>query len=302
MYEQFYGLQKNPFSMTPDTAFFYRYSGHQEALNVLLVALGNGEGFIRLTGEVGTGKTLLCRRLLQLLQKDYATVYLPYPQLTPLEMYQAIAADLEIEVAKNATTQQIYQRVFSELIGLKKAGRPLVILIDEAQAMPYRSLEALRLLSNLETDREKLVHIVFFGQPEFEEKLANPNLRQLRQRIAFSYRLTPLDKREVAAYIDHRLRIAGLQGQSLFSAAAIRRIYRASGGVPRLINLLAHKAMLAGYGRGVRQIGRKQAVAAVRDSEGVEKKRFSFRPPFLFEIFMFTAVVLLTLSAWEVLR
>ena len=126
MYEQFYGLQENPFSMTPDVEYFYRYSGHQEALNVLLVALRNGEGFVSLTGEVGTGKTLLCRQLLQLLQKDFATVYIPYPQLTPLELYQAIAADLEIELAQNATVQQIYQKVFEELIRLKNLQRPLV--------------------------------------------------------------------------------------------------------------------------------------------------------------------------------
>lgn len=302
MYEQFYGLQENPFSMTPDVEYFYRYSGHQEALNVLLVALRNGEGFVSLTGEVGTGKTLLCRQLLQLLQKDYATVYIPYPQLTPLELYQAIAADLQIELVQNATVQQIYQKVFAELVRLKEMKRPLVVLIDEAQAMPYRSLEAVRLLSNLETEKEKLLHIVFFGQPEFEERLAQPNLRQLRQRITFSYRLQTLDPMEVPAYLNHRLRVAGFQGQNLFGGGAARLIHQASKGVPRIINLLAHKALLSGYGKGAREINRKQVVAAIKDTDGLTVPKPRYFPPFFMELSLILTVAVLTLVAFEVFR
>ncbi len=302
MYEQFFGLQENPFSMTPDIEYFYRYSGHQEALNVLLVALRNGEGFVSLTGEVGTGKTLLCRQLLQLLQKDFATVYIPYPQLTPIELYQAIAADLQIEFSQNATVQQLYQKVFEELIRLKKLQRPLVVLIDEAQAMPYRSLEAVRLLSNLETDKEKLLHIVFFGQPEFDERLAQPNLRQLRQRITFSYCLQTLDCREVPAYLNHRLRVAGFQGQNLFAEAAARLIHRASKGVPRIINLLAHKALLSGYGKGVKQISRKQVVAAIKDTDGLSVPRPRGLPPYLMEFGLIVVAAALTFAAIEVFR
>jgi MSHA biogenesis protein MshM len=300
MYEHFYGLQENPFSMTPDIGYFYRYSGHQEALNVLLVALRNGEGFVSLTGEVGTGKTLLCRQLLQLLQNDFATVYIPYPQLTPLELYQAIAADLQIDLAQNATIQQIYQKVFTELIRLKNLKRPLVVLIDEAQAMPYRSLEAVRLLSNLETDKEKLLHIVFFGQPEFDERLKQTNLRQLRQRITFSCRLQALDSSEVPPYLNHRLRIAGFQGQGLFGDAAARLIHQASNGVPRIINLLAHKALLSGYGKGIRQIGRKQVVAAIKDTDGIKVPGPRGMRLYLMEFGLILIAVIATMVALEV--
>lgn len=302
MYEQFYGLQENPFSMTPDIDYFYRYSGHQEALNVLLVALRNGEGFVSLTGEVGTGKTLLCRQLLQLLQKDYATVYIPYPQLSPLELYQAIAADLQIDLVQDATVQQIYQKVFAELVRLKNLKRPLVVLIDEAQAMPYRSLEAVRLLSNLETEKEKLLHIIFFGQPEFDERLAKPNLRQLRQRITFSYRLQTLDKNEVPSYLNHRLRIAGFQGQELFNGKAANMIHKASNGVPRIINLLAHKALLSGYGVGVSRIGIKQVKAAIKDTDGVKVPGLFLTHTFVMGFGLLITAVALSFLAFEVLR
>ncbi len=266
MYEQFFGLREKPFSLTPDTEYFYRYSGHQEAINVLLVALRNGEGFVRVIGEVGTGKTLLCRQLLKLLQNDCATVYLPNPLLTPHELYQAIASELELTIADGATVQQLHQRILEELIRLRDAKRPLVVLIDEAQAMPYSSLEAIRLLSNLETEKEKLLHIFFFAQPEFEQRLAQTELRQLRQRITYSYRLATLRQQELPGYLTHRLKVAGYSGVDLFLPAAIKLLYKASGGVPRLINLLAHKTMLSAYGKGLRQIDRKQAQLAIKDT------------------------------------
>jgi len=270
MYEQFFGLREKPFSLTPDTDFFYRYSGHQEALNVLLVALRNGEGFVRIIGEVGTGKTLLCRHLLKLLQNDCATVYLPNPLLTTHELYQAIASELQLPIPDGATVQQLCQRILEELIRLRDEDRPLVVLIDEAQAMPHRSLEALRLLSNLETEKEKLLHIFFFAQPEFEQRLAQPELRQLCQRISYSYRLPTLQQQELAGYLDHRLKIAGFQGGQLFHPGAIKMIYAASQGIPRLINLLAHKSLLAAYGKGVRQIDRELARRAIVDTSGAD--------------------------------
>lgn len=268
MYEQFYGLKEKPFSLTPDTEYFYRYSGHQEALNVLLVALRNGEGFVRVVGEVGTGKTLLCRKLLKILQNDCATVYLPNPLLAQHELYQAIASELQIEVAEQATVQQLNQSILEELIRLREQNRPAVILLDEAQAMPLQSLEALRLLSNLETEKEKLLHIIFFAQPEFEQRLAQPELRQLRQRIAFAYNLTTLHQQEVAGYLEHRLQVAGRQTSGMFQPAAVKLIYSASKGVPRVINLLAHKAMLAAYGKGRQQIDRHLVMAAIKDTSG----------------------------------
>ncbi|MCD6581137.1 MAG: AAA family ATPase, partial [Desulfuromusa sp.] len=270
MYEQFFGLKEKPFSLTPDTDFFYRYRGHQEALNVLLIALRNGEGFVHVSGEVGTGKTLLCRQLLKLLQDDCATAYLPNPLLTPLELYQAISHDLQLDLSENASMQQLQQGIFAELVRLWELKRPLVVLIDEAQAMPHRSLEALRLLSNLETEKEKLLHIFFFAQPEFEQRLAEDKLRQLRQRITFSYTLEPLHRQELSAYLDHRLRVAGFQGKSPFTPAAVRLLHKASNGVPRLINLLAHKALLVAYGKGVRSIDRKMVATAIKDTSGLK--------------------------------
>jgi MSHA biogenesis protein MshM len=269
MYEQFYGLREKPFSLTPDTDFFYRDRVHQEALNVLTVALNSGEGFVQVVGGVGTGKTLLCRQFLHMLQETHATAYLPNPLLTPVELYRAITDDLELEIPPYATAQQFHKAIFTALISLKEAGRPLVVLIDEAQVMPIRSLEALRLLSNLETRKEKLLHIVFFAQAEFEQRLAKDNLRQLRQRITFTYTLRALPSSDLAAYLDHRLQVAGYQGNSLFTPAAVKLLYRASKGVPRVINLLAHKALMVGYGKGVRKITGQMVGAAIKDTAGV---------------------------------
>jgi len=279
MYEQFFGLREKPFSLTPDTEYFYRYSGHQEALNVLLVALRNGEGFVRVVGEVGTGKTLLCRQLLKILQKDCATVYLPNPLLTQRELYQAITSELQIDVAADATAQQLNQSILEELIRLRQQDRPIVILLDEAQAMPLQSLEALRLLSNLETEKEKLLHVFFFAQPEFEQRLAQPELRQLQQRISFSYRLPSLRQQEVSGYLTHRLQVAGSLQDKVFLPAAAKLIHSASQGVPRVINLLAHKALLAAYGKGCSQVDKHLMLAAIRDSKGGQ--RFSAAPGWL---------------------
>ncbi len=302
MYEKFFGLKEKPFSLTPDTEYFYRYCSHQEALNVLLVALKNGEGFVHVSGEVGTGKTLLCRQLLQLLQNNCATVYLPNPLLTPLELYQAISDDLQLDSPENASMQQLCQGIFTELVRLRKLKRPLVVLIDEAQAMPFRSLEALRLLSNLETEKEKLLHIFFFAQPEFELRLAEDNLRQLRQRITFSYTLSTLHVREVSAYLDHRLRIAGYEGESLFTLTAVKLLHKVTKGVPRLINLLAHKSLLVAYGKGVRKIDRKMILTAVKDTHGLRLSTRKLFSTYIVEFGMIMFIAVATLYLWGELR
>ena len=302
MYEQFFGLKEKPFSLTPDTEYFYRYSGHQEALNVLLVALRNGEGFVRVIGEVGTGKTLLCRQLLKILQNDCDTVYLPNPLLTQLELYQAIASELQLDVPAAATVQHLNQHILEALVELRSKGRPLVVLIDEAQAMPLQSLEALRLLSNMETEKEKLLHIFFFAQPEFDERLEQKELRQLRQRITFSYTLPALREQETAGYLEHRLQVAGYQGAPLFQPAAVRLLHRASQGYPRLINLLAHKAMLAAYGKGRHQIDRRLVGAAIKD--GYRKASFFDGPrvsPVVWDVGTVVSVAMVTLLLLKVL-
>lgn len=298
MYEQFYGLREKPFSLTPDTDYFYRYNGHQQAINVMLVALRNGEGFVRVIGEVGTGKTLLCRRMLSLLEDDCETVYLPNPLLTPVELYQSIAHELRLEPSADVSVQQLHQQIFTELVRLKKKQRPVVVLIDEAQAMPYRSLEAIRLLSNLETEKEKLLHIFFFAQPEFDQRLEQHNLRQLRQRINFSYQLPTLKQDEISLYLTHRLKVAGRQGQDLFTPAAIRLLHQASRGVPRLINILAHKSLLAGFGKGKKRIDRTLVSAAINDTTGLNTNRLTLLRPYLLEFGMVAFVAVTTLVLW----
>ncbi len=301
MYENFYGLKEIPFALTPDTEYLYRFGGHQEALNVILVALRNGEGFIRITGEVGTGKTLLCRHLLTLLQDSCTIAYLPNPLLTPLELYQAICSELKLNPPAQASFQELCQLIFAELVRLRAKDRPLVILIDEAQAMSYNSLEALRLLSNLETEKEKLLHILFFGQPEFEERLQDYSMRQLRQRITFAYKLKSLSRSEVAAYLEHRLKVAGCQGGLHFSGRAVATLFKVSRGVPRLVNLLAHKALLAGYGKGRRKITGRLVAAAVRDSQ-IPHGQVSVLNRYMVECCLVVAGVVAALVFLEVLR
>jgi len=295
MYEQFFGFKEKPFSLTPDTEYFYRHRGHQEAINVLLVALRNGEGFVRVVGEVGTGKTLLCRQLLKVLSKDCATVYLPNPLFSPQELYQAIASELQLPATEQASVQQLYQMILKELIRLRDENRPLVVMIDEAQAMPLETLEALRLLSNLETEKEKLLHVFFFAQPEFEQRLAKPELRQLLQRISFSYQLSALSQDELAAYLNHRLKVAGYLGGSLFDAAAVRLLYKASSGVPRLINLLAHKALLAAYGKGLRRVDRRLMQAAISDTRTTESLPGAGAADYAFELGAVALLAVITL-------
>ncbi len=266
MYREHFGLTAKPFSLTPDGDFLFGHAGYQEALNVLLIALDSGEGFIKITGEVGTGKTLLCRRLLDLLVGTHTTAYVPNPLLEPLELYGAVAEELRIGLAGVADSHHALKRIARRLIELAGSGRQVVLCIDEAQAMPDRTLEALRLLSNLETKKRKLLHIVLFGQPELDDRLAGYALRQLRQRIVFSYRLPALGRREVAGYVGHRLRTAGYQGAGLFAPGALRKLWFASRGIPRLVNILAHKALLAAFGQGDDRVRSKHVRSAIADT------------------------------------
>ncbi len=265
MYLSHFGLKEAPFSITPDTSFAYTARAHQEALNTLLVALASGEGFIKITGEVGTGKTLLCRRFLATLGPEYVSAYIPNPLLEPRNLYLALADELGVVFERGADEYRLLQRLNQALLGLSAAGRKVVLCLDEAQALPLASLEALRLLSNLETEKRKLLHVVLFGQPELETNLADPSVRQLRQRIAFSYSLSGLARGELEHYLAHRMRVAGHRGRKLFSRPALARLHRASGGVPRLVNIYTHKALLAAYGEGMQQVRRRHVSAAVAD-------------------------------------
>lgn len=298
MYLQHFGLREPPFSLTPDTGFFFAWRSHQEALNVLLVALNNGEGFLKVTGEVGLGKTLLCRKLLNALKDPFVTAYIPNPHLSPGAMRQAIVDDLGIETNARATQNDIVRAMTRKLIELARAGKRVVVILDEAQELPEKTLEAVRLLTNLETEKRKLLQVVLFGQPELDRRLEAPGLRQLRQRITFSYTLAPLDENGVNHYVRHRLTVAGHRGGGLFESAALKRIFRASGGTPRLVNILCHKALMAAYGRGVERVDANHAALAVRDTEGAFRSRFAWWPPARWWAIGAPFAAIALLSAW----
>lgn len=273
MYLQHFQLKEPPFTLTPDTEFFFNHGSHQEALNVLLVALQSGEGFIKVTGEVGTGKTLLCRQLLNLLDATVVTAYLPNPFLNPTALRMALAEELGIQFARNIGQHRLLQLITECLLQLNADGKQVVVLLDEAQAMPDESLEALRLLTNLETEKRKLLQVVLFGQPELDNRLAQKKLRQLKQRIVFSYHLKPLDRKTLRDYVEHRLQIAGYHGPALYSRRTVRQLHKASRGIPRLVNLLCHKSLMAAYGSGARCIKRQHLLRAARDTEDVRRAR-----------------------------
>lgn len=267
MYESHFGLQEAPFALTPNTRYFLRARSHSEALELLLVALREREGFIKVTGEVGTGKTLLCRLLLNELDAFASTAYIPNPNFSPDTLYSAVAEELGVDLSSCGNVHQVLKALNARLIERAANGQQSVLVIDEAQAMPEQTIEALRLLTNLETESMRLLQVVLFGQPELDMMLRQDSLRQLRQRITFSYRLQPLDRQLIAQYLRHRLSQAGYNGGDLFRPAALRLITRASGGIPRLVNILAHKSMLSAWGSGDLQIGRKHVMQAIRDTE-----------------------------------
>ena len=267
MYLSHFGIRELPFTLTPDTAFFLNRSGYQDALNVLLVALRCGEGFVKVVGEVGTGKTLLCRKLLNAMGPGFVTAYIHNPYLEPDALIRAVADELEVCHADELGQHDLMKHLANRLVELHEQGSQVVLCLDEVQAMPVETLEALRLLTNLETEKCKLLQVVLFGQPELDDLLDVPSVRQLKQRITFSHRLAPMDRVAMDAYVGHRLAIAGYQGQRLFSRQAMNRVFRASGGIPRLVNVICHKAMLLAFGKGETCVDGSLVRAAVRDTE-----------------------------------
>lgn len=271
MYLRHFSLREAPFSITPDTTFFYPYEGAQLALNTLLVALRSGEGFLKIVGEVGCGKTVLCRQLLKTLQDECVTAYIPNPDMGPDDLLMALAHELDVELTPPLSRHQVLNALHDCLLQHAQAGRNVIVCIDEAQAIPLRTMESIRLLSNFETEKKKLLQLVLLGQPELDERLSRPEIRQLLQRITFSDYLGPMAPHLIPGYLEHRLTTAAqdeFTDVKLFDAASARAMARFSGGVPRLVNVLAHKCLMLAYGENKHQVNARHVRMAAADTSG----------------------------------
>ena len=267
MYYSHFGLTQPPFRITPNTEFFYGGGNRGPILEALIYAISQGEGIIKVTGEVGSGKTMLCSMMQARLPANVESVYLANPSVSPAEILQAIALELHLKPPRDAGHFEVMQMLNTHLLERHAAGRQVVIFVEESQSMPIATLEEIRLLSNLETAHSKLLQIVLFGQPELEDNLRQPEIRQLRERITHSFRLSPLTPAEVGDYLNFRLRAAGYRGPDLFSPSLVNAVARASHGLTRRVNLIADKALLAAFAENTHTINVKHIQAAVRDSE-----------------------------------
>ena len=276
MYLEHFGLREAPFRITPHTEFFFSGANRGATLEALLYAITAGEGMVKVTGEVGSGKTMLCRVLMERLPAHVETIYLAVPSLSRDEMLAAIAADLDIDTA-GANTTKLVRALQERLIEIHSHGKQVVALIDEAHAMPLATLEEIRLLSNLETEKEKLLQIVLFGQPELDQHLGLPHMRQLKERITHGFTLGPLPPRDVHDYVNFRLRAAGYHGPDLFGPEVLRIIAEASDGLTRRINIYADKTLLAAFAAGTHSVTPDHARAAITDTQIVVTRRESPR-------------------------
>ena len=284
MYYSFFGLNQAPFKITPDTDVFFEGGNRGAILEALIYAISNGEGIIKVTGEVGSGKTMLCRVLQTRLPKNVETVYLANPSVSPEEILHAIAFELQLPIAKDAGRLEVMHALNAYLLERHAKQRQVVVFVEESQGMPFPTLEEVRLLSNLETKQHKLLQIVLFGQPELDENLRQPQIRQLRERITHSFTLLPLNQSDVRAYLTFRLQAAGYHGPDLFSRRVIAYLARASGGLTRRINLVADKALLAAFAEGTHNVTLRHVKAAVRDSEFSDLPRPRSAVPFAYAI------------------
>lgn len=269
MYLKYYGLSEPPFDITPNPRFLFYSTKHREAFNHLLYGIRERKGFVQLTGEVGAGKTTLCRAMLDQLNGTYSTALILNPALNADQLMKAITMEFGLPVQSLGLDRLDTLAVFNEfLLRQVDEGKDAVLIIDEAQDLPDEMLEQVRLLSNLETENRKLLQIVLMGQPELRDRLNNHDLRQLRQRITVRYHLAPLNQFEVSQYVQHRLEISGAKGVPYFTRPALWRIYRYSKGIPRLVNAVCDKALLAGYVQQRTRIDYRTVGRAIRELEG----------------------------------
>ena len=264
MYREHYGLLRTPFEMTPDPAFLYLGETHREGLATLVYGVQSGKGFVMLTGEVGTGKTTLLHALLAQLDANTASAFLFNPKLDPLDFFRILFDEYGIE--ETCRTKAEYLLALNRfLIERLSRNEKTLLIIDEAQTLSSAMLEEVRLLSNLETPSSKLLQIMLVGQPELNHVLARPELRQLRQRIVLRHQLRPFDEKDLGAYIDERLTLAGYTGKGIFKRSALKEIFDVTGGVPRVVNIVCDSALLAGYARGKTLLGSDVIREVARD-------------------------------------
>ena len=274
MYYAHFGLKEPPFKITPNTEVFFTGGNRGAVLDALIYAIQNGEGIVKVVGEVGSGKTMLCRMLQTMLPEQIESIYLANPSVAPEDVLHAIAFELQLKLPKNADRLKVMQALQTHLLKRHEAGKQVVIFVEEAQGMPLPTLEEIRLLSNLETKHDKLLQIVLFGQPELDENLNQTNIRQLRERITHSFNLAPLQVDEISEYLIFRLRAAGYFGPHLFTPASIKKLSNAAQGLVRRVNILADKSLLAAFAENVYQVTPKHVDAAIADSEfGMEKSK-----------------------------
>ena len=267
MYYEHFGLTQAPFKITPNTDFFFGGGNRGPILEALIYAITQGEGIVKVTGEVGSGKTMLCSMLQSRLPAQVETVYLANPSVSPEEILHAIAFEMQLDIPRDATRLVVMHAIQDYLLKRHAEGKRVVLFVEESQGMPLATLEEIRLLSNLETKSDKLLQIVLFGQPELDDNLRENHIRQLKERITHSFRLEPLTAPETREYLMFRLRAAGYRGPDLFTDTIVREIARISGGLTRRINLITDKALLAAFSENTHSIRQKHIDAAVRDSE-----------------------------------
>lgn len=267
MYYAFFGLTHAPFKITPDTDVFFEGGNRGAILEALVYAISQGEGIVKVTGEVGSGKTMLCRMLQTRLPDNVESVYLANPSVSPEEILHAIAFEMQLGAPKSASRLEVMHSINEHLLDRHAQRKQIVLFVEESQGIPLETLEEIRLLSNLETNQHKLLQIVLFGQPEFDENLRKPQIRQLRERITHGFNLAPLTPADVRSYIAFRLRAAGYRGPDLFGRRVIDQITHVSAGLTRRVNIIADKALLAAFADGTHNVSMQHVKAAIRDSE-----------------------------------
>jgi MSHA biogenesis protein MshM len=299
MYLDHFGLSEPPFRITPHTEFFFAGANRGATLEALLYAITHDEGIVKVSGEVGSGKTMLCRVLMERLPSNVVIIYLSNPSLSREDILFSIADELNLNLSDDTRMSAVVRALQTRLIELYSEGRQIVVLIDEAHAMPQETLEEIRLLSNLETTQHKLLQLVLFGQPELDEVLARPNMRQLKERITQNFSLEPLRRDDISEYLDFRMRTAGYRGANVFSPTTIRRIAEASQGLTRRVNILADKSLLAAYAENAHEVTPKQVDAAIRDADYQGPKHRLHRWLPALGAFVALAALALGTSAWH---